>query len=122
MVFHVYELPNLMSLYIKITDGRSEDIPVQSDLVRTEVSGLTVFHCICFQLEQEYDSDEKKKRRKKKHDREETDSSDEDDEDDRPKKRGRPRTMAKESVKGFTDSEIRRFIKSFKKFGHPMTR
>ncbi|XP_060072209.1 chromodomain-helicase-DNA-binding protein 1-like isoform X1 [Ylistrum balloti] len=74
------------------------------------------------QLQQEYDSDENKKRRKKKNDADESDSSDEEEEEDRPKKRGRPRTIAKEAVKGFTDSEIRRFIKSFKKFGHPMTR
>ncbi|XP_051972225.1 chromodomain-helicase-DNA-binding protein 1 isoform X2 [Xyrauchen texanus] len=40
----------------------------------------------------------------------------------RPKKRGRPRTIPRENIKGFTDAEIRRFIKSYKKFGGPLER
>ncbi|XP_060091630.1 chromodomain-helicase-DNA-binding protein 1 [Heteronotia binoei] len=40
----------------------------------------------------------------------------------RPKKRGRPRTIPRETIKGFSDSEIRRFIKSYKKFGGPLER
>ncbi|XP_029428595.1 chromodomain-helicase-DNA-binding protein 1-like [Rhinatrema bivittatum] len=40
----------------------------------------------------------------------------------RPKKRGRPRTVPRENIKGFSDAEIRRFIKSYKKFGSPLER
>lgn len=70
----------------------------------------------------EYDSDEKHKKHKKKADMEESESSEDDDsDDDRPKKRGRPHKN-KDGVKGFTDQDIRRFIKSFKKFGNPMKR
>ena len=44
------------------------------------------------------------------------------DGEDRPKKRGRPRVNAKDGVKGFTDAEIRRFVKSFRKFSSPLHR
>ncbi|XP_037927772.1 chromodomain-helicase-DNA-binding protein 1 isoform X2 [Teleopsis dalmanni] len=40
--------------------------------------------------------------------------------DGRPKKRGRP--AMKEKINGFTDGEIRRFIKSYKKFPAPLMR
>uniref|UniRef100_A0A8C5TGU4 DNA helicase n=1 Tax=Malurus cyaneus samueli TaxID=2593467 RepID=A0A8C5TGU4_9PASS len=40
----------------------------------------------------------------------------------RPKKRGRPRTIPRENIKGFSDAEIRRFIKSYKKFGDAVAR
>uniref|UniRef100_A0A4W5NSC2 Chromodomain helicase DNA binding protein 1 n=1 Tax=Hucho hucho TaxID=62062 RepID=A0A4W5NSC2_9TELE len=40
----------------------------------------------------------------------------------RPKKRGRPRTIPRENIKGFSDTEIRRFVKSYKKFGGPLER
>ncbi|XP_022105891.1 chromodomain-helicase-DNA-binding protein 1-like isoform X2 [Acanthaster planci] len=53
-------------------------------------------------------------------------SSSETDESDTEKKikkpRGRPRTTRRDGVHGFTDAEIRRFIKSYKKFGEPLTR
>ncbi|KAG1660273.1 Chromodomain-helicase-DNA-binding protein 1 [Nymphon striatum] len=66
------------------------------------------------------DSDwERSKSRRKKKD---ADSSSGDDSDGRPKKRGRPRTVNKDSVKGFSDADIRRFIKSYKKFPNPMKR
>lgn len=42
------------------------------------------------------------------------------DGDGRPKKRGRP--AVKEKITGFTDAEIRRFIKSYKKFPAPLMR
>ncbi|KAK3096752.1 hypothetical protein FSP39_002924 [Pinctada imbricata] len=79
------------------------------------------------QLQLEYDSDERKKKKKRrKDDYEDDDEDDEDDdesdEDDHPKRRGRPRANSKGVLKGFTDAEIRRFIKSYKKFGRPMTR
>lgn len=47
-------------------------------------------------------------------------SQDDDPDDSKPKKRGRP-TM-KEKIKGFSDTEIRRFIKSYKKFPNPLER
>ncbi|XP_030648443.1 chromodomain-helicase-DNA-binding protein 2 [Chanos chanos] len=51
-----------------------------------------------------------------------SDSETDDSEDDkRPKRRGRPRAR-KNNVEGFTDTEIRRFIKAYKKFGAPLER
>nr|XP_057932643.1 chromodomain-helicase-DNA-binding protein 2 isoform X1 [Doryrhamphus excisus] len=47
--------------------------------------------------------------------------TDDSDEDKKPKKRGRPRAR-KNNVEGFTDAEIRRFIKAYKKFGAPLER
>eukprot|EP00794_Sanderia_malayensis_P009568 gene9568-10557_t len=42
---------------------------------------------------------------------------------DMPKrKRGRPRTVKRDEVEGFTDAEVRRFTKSYKKFARPRTR
>lgn len=38
------------------------------------------------------------------------------------RKRGRPRTIKREDVEGFSDAEIRRFVKSYKKFGRPRSR
>ncbi|CAG4978576.1 unnamed protein product [Parnassius apollo] len=40
--------------------------------------------------------------------------------DDRPRKRGRPPASHREKIKGFTDQEIRRFVKSYKKFSAPL--
>lgn len=68
------------------------------------------------------DSDDgRKKRRGRKHE-EESEESEDDSDEDRPKKRGRPRAPGKNGVKGFADAEVRRFVKSFKKFGHPKER
>lgn len=65
--------------------------------------------------------DETKSRRN--HQEEESEVSEEgSDGDDRPRKRGRPRVNARESVKGFSDAEIRRFLKSFRKFSAPLDR
>ncbi|XP_041975672.1 chromodomain-helicase-DNA-binding protein 1 isoform X1 [Aricia agestis] len=51
----------------------------------------------------------------------ESDASDGDsDGDDRPRKRGRPPASHREKIKGFTDQEIRRFVKSYKKFSAPL--
>uniref|UniRef100_A0AAR2JQK6 DNA helicase n=1 Tax=Pygocentrus nattereri TaxID=42514 RepID=A0AAR2JQK6_PYGNA len=44
-----------------------------------------------------------------------------DSDSDKPKRRGRPRAR-KNNVEGFTDAEIRRFIKAYKKFGAPLER
>ncbi|XP_071996127.1 chromodomain-helicase-DNA-binding protein 1 isoform X3 [Engystomops pustulosus] len=51
-----------------------------------------------------------------------SDDSDSGSDRKRPKKRGRPRTIPRENIKGFSDAEIRRFIKSYKKFGGPLER
>jgi len=50
------------------------------------------------------------------------DSSYDGSDEDQPRKRGRPRVGTKEVVKGFTDAEIRKFIKSCKRFPNPMKR
>ena len=68
------------------------------------------------QLERNYDSDAKKGGE------EDEESSSSDSDEDKPKRRGRPRAGKQDNVKGFTNAEIRRFIKSFKKFGSPLTR
>ena len=62
--------------------------------------------------------------RSRRHQQEEESEVSEDgsDGDDRPRKRGRPRVNARESVKGFSDAEIRRFLKSFRKFASPLDR
>ena len=69
-----------------------------------------------------FDSDDEKsrKRRGRKGD-DDSDSSDDSDDGDRTKRRGR-RPVARQSIKGFNNAEIRRFIKSYKKFGHPQER
>ncbi|KAG8575183.1 hypothetical protein GDO81_009465 [Engystomops pustulosus] len=48
--------------------------------------------------------------------------SDDSDDDRKPKRRGRPRSVRKDTVEGFTDAEIRRFIKAYKKFPTPLER
>ncbi|CAH0562488.1 unnamed protein product [Brassicogethes aeneus] len=65
-----------------------------------------------------------KNRRKKEGD--ESDNSNpetgDDTDDDRPKKRGRPPVGNREKIKNFTDVEIRRFVKSYKRFSAPLKR
>ena len=68
--------------------------------------------------------------RKRKKAQDDEDSEDGDDsgsegdgsDDERPKKRGRPRVTPRENMKSFTDVEIRRFVKSYKKFPAPLKR
>lgn len=67
------------------------------------------------------DSDEEKKGKKKSKDGEDSESS-EDDDEDKPRKRGRPRTVNRDTIKGFTDTEVRRFVKSYKKFPSAINR
>ena len=73
-----------------------------------------------------YDSDDddtkhkKKRKGKYEQDDESADESGESGDDGMPKKRGRPK--AKGALRGFTDAELRRFVKSFKKFGRPLER
>ncbi|XP_054159378.1 chromodomain-helicase-DNA-binding protein 1-like isoform X2 [Oppia nitens] len=51
------------------------------------------------------------------------DGSDDSDNDGKPKsRRGRPKAGSKDSMQGFTEVELRKFIKSFKKFSKPMLR
>uniref|UniRef100_A0A674E7P8 Chromodomain helicase DNA binding protein 2 n=1 Tax=Salmo trutta TaxID=8032 RepID=A0A674E7P8_SALTR len=47
--------------------------------------------------------------------------TDDSGDDKKPKRRGRPRAR-KNNVEGFTDAEIRRFIKAYKKFAAPLER
>ncbi|KAJ1526021.1 hypothetical protein ONE63_009194 [Megalurothrips usitatus] len=47
-------------------------------------------------------------------------SSEEESDEERPKKRGRP--SRRENIKGFNDGEIRKFVKSYKKFSAPLKR
>ncbi|KAK9890213.1 hypothetical protein WA026_010322 [Henosepilachna vigintioctopunctata] len=71
----------------------------------------------------ESDADENKAKRKRKKDEDGSGSSEtEDTDDERPRKRGRPPTSAKEKIKNFTDVEVRRFVKSYKKFSAPLKR
>ncbi|CAG5135112.1 unnamed protein product, partial [Candidula unifasciata] len=76
------------------------------------------------QLHVDYDSDKdnKKTRRKKQSDSDASDEEEDDDDDDQPRKRGRPKGNAKDGVKGFSNAEIRRFVKSIKKFAAPLKR
>ncbi|KAK3920680.1 Chromodomain-helicase-DNA-binding protein 1 [Frankliniella fusca] len=57
--------------------------------------------------------------RKRRKGGEESGSSEEESDEERPKKRGRP---SRREIKGFNDAEIRRFVKSYKKFSAPMKR
>ncbi|KAH9500964.1 transcriptional regulator [Bulinus truncatus] len=77
------------------------------------------------QLQVDYDSDKdnKKKRRKKgQSESEGSDEEEEEDDEDQPRKRGRPRGGTKDGVRGFSNAEIRRFVKSVKKFPAPLKR
>nr|XP_056722084.1 chromodomain-helicase-DNA-binding protein 2 [Euleptes europaea] len=67
------------------------------------------------------DSDIEMKRKLQRSSGSESETEDSDDEK-RPKRRGRPRSVRKDMVEGFTDTEIRRFIKAYKKFGVPLER
>ncbi|XP_048418921.1 chromodomain-helicase-DNA-binding protein 2 isoform X1 [Stegostoma tigrinum] len=68
------------------------------------------------------DSDAGSRRRRQRSSGSESETEESEDEDKRPKRRGRPRTVRRDMVDGFTDAEIRRFIKSYKKFGAPLER
>ncbi|XP_054714186.1 chromodomain-helicase-DNA-binding protein 1-like [Uloborus diversus] len=56
-----------------------------------------------------------------KHDSD-SESEGDDSDDDKPKRRGRPRSTNKDGLKNFTDNEIRKFLKSYKKFPCPLKR
>uniref|UniRef100_A0A8C0R480 Chromodomain helicase DNA binding protein 2 n=1 Tax=Canis lupus dingo TaxID=286419 RepID=A0A8C0R480_CANLU len=66
-------------------------------------------------------STKKSKRQAQRSSASESETDDSDD-DKKPKRRGRPRSVRKDLVEGFTDAEIRRFIKAYKKFGLPLER
>jgi len=87
---------------------------------------VNVFHCV--QLSQLTESDNEKPRRRRRKYEDETDTSDDDESDDdeddetdkqQVRKRGRAR---KNLVHGFTGPEMRRLIKSIKKFPRPTDR
>ncbi|XP_066591256.1 chromodomain-helicase-DNA-binding protein 1 isoform X2 [Prorops nasuta] len=79
-------------------------------------------------LQQINQSGDGKGRKRKKEMDDESDEGDdsgsdlEGTDDERPKKRGRPRMLPRENIKSFTDVEIRRFVKSYKKFAAPLKR
>ncbi|XP_018566651.1 chromodomain-helicase-DNA-binding protein 1 isoform X2 [Anoplophora glabripennis] len=73
----------------------------------------------------ESDGEDGKGRKKRKKDGDESGGSSgeaEDTDDERPRKRGRPPAGNREKIKNFSDAEIRRFIKSYKKFSAPLKR
>jgi chromodomain-helicase-DNA-binding protein 1 len=70
--------------------------------------------------EKEKEKSKKGKKRKKSDEIEPSDDPSDNSEDDRPKKRGRP--PVKEKFPNFSDSELRRFIRSYKKFPAPLKR
>ncbi|KAF7699143.1 chromodomain-helicase-DNA-binding protein 2 isoform X1 [Silurus meridionalis] len=67
------------------------------------------------------DSDVGSKLKLKRHTSGSESETDDSEDDKKPKRRGRPRAR-KNNVEGFTDAEIRRFIKAYKKFGAPLER
>ncbi|XP_059176230.1 chromodomain-helicase-DNA-binding protein 1-like isoform X3 [Physella acuta] len=77
------------------------------------------------QLQVDYDSDKDNKKKRKKKGQSESEASEEEeeeDDEDQPRKRGRPRGGTKDGVRGFSNAEIRRFVKSIKKFAAPLKR
>uniref|UniRef100_H9G384 Chromodomain helicase DNA binding protein 2 n=1 Tax=Anolis carolinensis TaxID=28377 RepID=H9G384_ANOCA len=68
------------------------------------------------------DSDNEMKRKLEQRSSGSESETEDSDDDKRPKRRGRPRSVRKDTVEGFTDTEIRRFIKAYKKFGVPLER
>ncbi|XP_060536902.1 chromodomain-helicase-DNA-binding protein 1 [Cylas formicarius] len=73
----------------------------------------------------ESDGEEGKGKKKKKKEGEESGESSiegEESDEDRPKRRGRPPASNREKIGNFTDVEIRRFVKSYKKFSAPLKR
>ncbi|KAK9723155.1 protein of unknown function (DUF4208) [Popillia japonica] len=72
----------------------------------------------------ESDGEEGKGRKRNKQNEESGSSGGEGDDSDeeRPRKRGRPPLANRERIKNFTDVEIRKFVKSYKKFSAPLKR
>lgn len=73
-------------------------------------------------LKSESEDERSGRRRRRAAEAEESGSEKDDSDDDRPRKRGRPRTVHKDHIKGFSDAEVRRFIRSYKKFSVPLKR
>lgn len=71
------------------------------------------------QINQQAENEKKGKKRKRQSD-DESDEGSAGSDDERPRKRGRP--PVKEKFANFTDAELRRFIKSYKKFPAPLKR
>ncbi|KAK9497686.1 hypothetical protein O3M35_004364 [Rhynocoris fuscipes] len=72
------------------------------------------------QSESDADGGARGKKKRKRGD--EPESTEEGSDEEKPKKRGRPRAPNKEVVSGFSDAEIRRFVRSYKKFPAPSKR
>ena len=85
-------------------------------------NSLIVINIIQLQVDYDSDKDKKKKKGKKETDSDASDEDEEDDDDDHPKKRGRPKGAGKEGIRGFSNAEIRRFVRSYKKFPAPLKR
>lgn len=68
----------------------------------------------------ESDNEEGKKAKKKAEESDE--GSDDESDEEKPRKRGRPKKCPIDCEKPFSDAEIRRFIKSYKKFSAPLKR
>lgn len=67
---------------------------------------------VCFQAQtNDSDSDTESKRQAQRSSASESETDDSDD-DKKPKRRGRPRSVRKDLVEGFTDAEIRRLVES----------
>ncbi|XP_050313166.1 chromodomain-helicase-DNA-binding protein 1 [Anthonomus grandis grandis] len=75
------------------------------------------------QSESDGEGGKSKSNRKKENDESGgTSGEGEESDEDRPKKRGRRPIGNREKIKNFTDAEIRRFVKSYKKFSAPLKR
>ncbi|XP_019753581.1 chromodomain-helicase-DNA-binding protein 1 isoform X2 [Dendroctonus ponderosae] len=74
------------------------------------------------QSESDGDGAEHRKTNKKENDESGSSIEGEESDDERPKRRGRPPVGNREKIKNFTDAEIRRFVKSYKKFSAPLKR
>ena len=67
----------------------------------------------------------KAKNRKRKRadvDKESEVEESESDDDEAPRKRGRPKHGSKDKLKGFNDTQVRKFLKSLKRFAAPLHR
>ncbi|XP_047634317.1 chromodomain-helicase-DNA-binding protein 1 isoform X2 [Phacochoerus africanus] len=96
-----------------------DEILKRAETHENEPGPLTVGDELLSQFKISFNGSEGRRSRNRRYSGSDSDSI---SERKRPKKRGRPRTIPRENIKGFSDAEIRRFIKSYKKFGGPLER
>uniref|UniRef100_A0A4W2F4E6 Chromodomain helicase DNA binding protein 1 n=1 Tax=Bos indicus x Bos taurus TaxID=30522 RepID=A0A4W2F4E6_BOBOX len=96
-----------------------DEILKRAETHENEAGPLTVGDELLSQFKISFNGSEGRRSRSRRYSGSDSDSI---SERKRPKKRGRPRTIPRENIKGFSDAEIRRFIKSYKKFGGPLER